>query len=545
MKSMRFYIHAGIIFVLSGLAGLSANQPLPTTAQGNKPVTATLYVDGSIGVNQCDTYNPVTHSCGSGSATAYRTIVDAAAEVQPGDTVLIQPGTYDGGITVETSGTASEPITFRANGSGVVVEGSGGDRDAFFITGADTGIDYIIVEGLTIQHADRAGMRIDNAHHVTVRNCTFADNGTWGLFTDFSDYTTVENSEAYGSVDQHGIYISNSSDFPTIRGNRLHDNHDCGLHMNGDISMGGDGIISYAVVENNIVYENGLGGGSGINMDGVTDSVVRNNLLYNNHASGISLYQIDGGSPSLNNRVLNNTILMPVNGRWALNIPDTENNKLFNNIVLNNHSYRGSILIGAPVSPGFESDYNVVIDRFANDGEGNTILTLAEWQALGYDQHSFIADSSQLFVNTAGNDYHLTSNSPAVDQGTVLADVLSDLEGKPRPVGGGYDIGAYEYQPAMILNGVPGNRTISLSWEVNATLPDTATWTIGYQGPAGDQPSPITGLPDETRSYKLTGLTNYEWYDITLTAVGFEPVLTDTVRLMPTDMLVYLPLISR
>ena len=141
-------------------------------------------------------------------------------------------------------------------------------------------------------------MRIDNAHHVTVRNCTFADNGTWGLFTDFSDYTTVENSEAYGSVDEHGIYISNSSDSPTIRGNRLHDNNGCGLHMNGDISMGGDGIISYAVVENNIVYENGLGGGSGINMDGVTDSVVRNNLLYNNHASGISLYQIDGGSPS-------------------------------------------------------------------------------------------------------------------------------------------------------------------------------------------------------------------------------------------------------
>jgi parallel beta-helix repeat protein len=541
MKNMRFYIHAGIIFVLSTLTGLNANQPLPVTAQGNGLVAATLYVDGSIGVNQCDTYNPTTRSCGSGSDIAYLTIVDAAAVVQSGDIVLIQPGTYDGGITVETSGTAGEPITFHANGPGVVIEGSGGDRDAFFITWAD----YIVVDGLTIQHANRAGVRIDNSNHVTVRNCTFADNGTWGLFTDFSDYTTVENSEAYGSVDQHGIYISNSSDFPTIRGNRLHDNNDCGLHMNGDISQGGDGIISYAVVENNIVYENGLGGGSGINMDGVTDSVVRNNLLYNNHASGISLYQIDGGSPSHHNRVLNNTILMPANGRWALNIPDTENNKLFNNIVLNDHTYRGSILIGTPVSAGFESDYNVVIDRFANDGEGNTILTLTEWQALGYDQHSFIADPSQLFVNEAGNDYHLTTSSPAIDQGTVLADVLYDLEGKPRPVGGGYDIGAYEHQPGILLSGVPGNRTISLTWEVNVILPDIATWTIDYQGPAGDQPSPITGLPDETRSYTLTGLTNYEWYDITLTAIGFDPELTDTVRLMPTDMLVYLPLVSR
>ena len=272
-------------------------------------------------------------------------------------------------------------------------KGAAGTRDAFFITYAD----YIVVDGLTIQHATRAGMRIDNSNHVTVRNCTFANNGTWGLFTDFSDYTTVEDSEAYGSVDQHGIYISNSSDYPTIRGNRLHDNHDCGLHMNGDISMGGDGIISYAVVEDNIVYENGVGGGSGINMDGVTNSVVRNNLLYNNHASGISLYQIDGGSPSQNDRVLNNTILMPADGRWGLNIPDTDN-QLFNNIVLSNHAYRGSILIGTPASPGFASDYNVVIDRFAADGEGDTILSLAEWQALGYDQHSFIADPGQLFV---------------------------------------------------------------------------------------------------------------------------------------------------
>ncbi len=141
--------------------------------------------------------------------------------------------------------------------------------------------------------------------------------------TSFSDYTTVENCESYGAVNEHGIYISNSSDYPIIRGNRLHHNNGCGLHMNGDISMGGDGVISYALVEDNIIYENGAGGGSGINMDGVTHSIIRNNLLYNNHASGISLYQIDGGSGSHDNRVLNNTIVMASDGRWGINIPNT------------------------------------------------------------------------------------------------------------------------------------------------------------------------------------------------------------------------------
>ena len=92
--------------------------------------------------------------------------------------------------------------------------------------------------------------------------------------------------------------------------------------MNGDASItnpghDSDGIISFGLIENNIIYENGVGGGSGINMDGVTDTIVRNNLLYENHASGISIYQIDGGSGSQDNMILNNTILMAADGRWG------------------------------------------------------------------------------------------------------------------------------------------------------------------------------------------------------------------------------------
>jgi hypothetical protein len=404
-----------------------------------------------------------------------------------------------------------------------------------------------VVDGLTIQNATRAAVRIDNSHHVTVRNCTFANNTTWGLFTDFSDYATVENCESYGAAEEHGIYISNSSDYPTIRGNRLHHNNGCGLHMNGDASMGGDGIISYALVENNIIYENGTGGGSGINMDGVANSVVRNNLLYNNHASGISLYQIDGGSGSHDNRVLNNTIVMASNGRWGINIPNTNdtNNKLFNNIIYNYHSWRGSITIGSPTLSGFESDYNVVMDRFSTD-DGDTRITLAQWQALGYDQHSIIATPSQLFVNTSAADYHLVPGSPAIDKGTLLNDVPTDLEGTPRPSGTAYDIGAYEFQPALVLSGQPNNQIIYLNWSLNTTLPAGSTWRIDYGSQTGTAYLPITGILSPTRAYTLTGLMNYVWYTVTLNAMlDSTPFLTDTVRVMPTDRFVYLPLVLK
>ena len=121
--------------------------------------------------------------------------------------------------------------------------------------------------------------------------------------------------------------------------------------------MGGDGIISGALVENNIIYNNGVGGGSGINCDGVINSTIRNNLFYNNHASGISLYCIDGGSASNNNQIYHNTVIVASDGSWALNLKDgSSQNKIYNNILLNNNPSRGSITTDSIT--GLESDYN-------------------------------------------------------------------------------------------------------------------------------------------------------------------------------------------
>ena len=45
-----------------------------------------------------------------------------------------------------------------------------------------------------------------------------------------------------------------------------------------------------------------------------------------------------------------------------------------------------------------------------------------------------------------GSDFHLLSSSPAVDAGTPVGAPSVDLEGNPRPVGAGIDLGAYEVQ---------------------------------------------------------------------------------------------------
>jgi len=47
------------------------------------------------------------------------------------------------------------------------------------------------------------------------------------------------------------------------------------------------------------------------------------------------------------------------------------------------------------------------------------------------------------FADPGADDYHLAEDSAAIDHG-VDAGISTDLDGSPRPVGAGFDIGAYE-----------------------------------------------------------------------------------------------------
>src|SRR5262249_16003865 len=152
----------------------------------------------------------------------------------------------------------------------------------------------VVIDGFNVSNMNRAGIRSvgvdgdDLASHVTIRNVTASNNGYWGIFTGFVDDLLIENNKTSSSINEHGIYVSNSGDRPIIRNNESFNNRANGIHMNGDGTLGGDGIISNALVSGNKIYNNGVGGGSGINMDGVQDSRIENNLLYDNHSSGIS-----------------------------------------------------------------------------------------------------------------------------------------------------------------------------------------------------------------------------------------------------------------
>lgn len=384
---------------------------------------------------------------GDGSeAKPWKSLQFAADNVGPGDYVIVAPGRY-WGMNLTTDGKPDARITFHAM-PGVIIDEPNPEnsQDGINLEGAD----FVTIEGFEVHDMPRAGLRSVNNDGVILRDNLTDHNTMWGILTGWSENIVVENNIASRSQVEHGIYISNSADGAVVRSNMVWGNRDSGIQFNADRYLPGDGVHSNNLVEGNVVYDNGAGGGAALNFDGFQDSIVRNNLLYNNHSTGIVLYVGFAADSSTNNLIENNTVVMAADARWALLMTDgSSGNTVVNNILLNQNPNRGSMTVESDSLPAL-SDYNVLQDAFQLDGSGGSF---AQWQSFsgGQDAHSIVfaqsavpAALNSLFVNAAGNDCHLQAGSPAIDAGDPTHAPAVDIFQHARPTGAGVDIGAYE-----------------------------------------------------------------------------------------------------
>jgi hypothetical protein len=73
-------------------------------------------------------------------------------------------------------------------------------------------------------------------------------------------------------------------------------------------------------------------------------------------------------------------------------------------------------------------------------------------------------------VKDLGGDYRLTYGSPCIDTGTLVTNVPHDVVNVERPLGSGYDMGAYEYSAATMDS---DDDTMIDAWELLYSLNPT------------------------------------------------------------------------
>jgi hypothetical protein len=201
------------------------------------------------------TYNPVTYyvrTDGSDSNTgltntaggAWLTLQTAADTMTAGDTVRVQPGTYPETVTPANAGSASDPITYLAEGL-VVIDGANTRCKAFDIAG--TG--YLVVDGFEITDqpdcgGDDAAVHINNANNVTIRNNIIHDTGRDAIF--------FKGTSANGFVENNLIYnIDDDGSEPAGGGNHIFRNNTFAGTISGWTLE--DGLASN-LFENNIFW---------------------------------------------------------------------------------------------------------------------------------------------------------------------------------------------------------------------------------------------------------------------------------------------------
>jgi parallel beta-helix repeat protein len=387
----------------------------------------------------------------AGSSVApWKTIQNAAVKIAAGDTVTVLDGTYAGFRCSDKSGTQNARIIFKSQNKGgakITSAGVGADAQDWVQLSSCS---YVTVDGFEVSGAPRSGIAIlgnnndgSDARDVIIQNNHSHHNGGPtaagrhdGIFSGFALNLTIEDNEVHDNS-EHGIYVSNAADNPIIRRNLAHDVGVNCVQINADLSTGGDGLISNWIIDSNVVH--GCGS-AGFNLDGVIQGLFVNNLAYDCVKGGITLFQGDGAEASHDNLVVNNTIFNPNGTRAALQVADGANN----NVVFNNILYAGAIGLEIQTVTGLVHDYN-----FISSYTGGTAAA-----------HESAPDPATLFADVMARKLALSAASLALDSGIVSLGQkqapATDIEGKPRPQGMGYDRGCYEMGSAGPMGGVDG-----------------------------------------------------------------------------------------
>ena len=135
-------------------------------------------------------------------------------------------------------------------------------------------------------------------------------------------------------------------------------------------------------------------------------------------------------------------------------------------------------------------------------GDGVSGAVIDEWLVLFANTNSEVLNASVVLSATQGLSVLWLDLAPESDYYYAVNGQTISLSSTDN---GGVHVRSSDQGTALItpatgvtLDGMAGDQAIRLSWTVTGTLPVTATWTIDYEGPPGDQVPPIAEIPRST-----------------------------------------------
>jgi parallel beta-helix repeat protein len=344
------------------------------------------------------------------------------------------------------------------------------------------GVSYITISNLQTQGANLEGIGLGagSDNNVVISGVISINNYVMGIQIVYSANDTIRSSTvAYNGGEGINIFQSPSV---LIDGNTVHDNGKLSTVPTSDQASalnGGGPLTTNMIVQNNLIYSNGVAGGlaalrgmdfdtigegaiirynkvysntgDGIELDADSEETVYGNVVYGNGYSGIRAFA-DSQSSITGILIYNNTVNGNNGGGIMLMGPSSGavpggcvNNSVINNIVVN--TMNGPNLFvgnGCDNNKGFGSG-NVYAFNDFGPASSNFIVWGIQPTGPGYDRHESTYDawesapgncggtgcthsveSDPLFTNTSKNIFTLSKYSPAFGAGLNLGLAYQD-----------------------------------------------------------------------------------------------------------------------
>ncbi|MBN1676302.1 MAG: DUF1565 domain-containing protein [Kiritimatiellae bacterium] len=440
---------------------------------------------GQTGLATTDYYVSTRGNDANGGARAapFRNITTALSRAEPGDRVVLMPGTYAGPIRVSRSGAPEKPITIiseSADESGYAVIDGGYPEgwDEYYLkpgmpTKKSTNHGFVIsdsawlvFENLVLKNCYFVGFKLENANYLVIRGCrihgagravetnghgthhVLVENNAWECVPNDALFEQLEWKEGksgkYRYVAQSSLFFVNltGGGGSVIRYNRTRNCFNS-LQMWPDGSQHGDNLE---------IYGNRLGR----SLDNVyePERYVFNQHFYHNVLEGykgcmvVSVQSVGGGPLYFYGNVCHSGRLI-----WKMNY-QTHNPPYFTDVF---HCYHNTFDNGEGVNHDrsfkhwhhFNNIYDMRMGmrnwppEFMSpiDNHFDHDCTTTNWPDVirkdGQEEHGLENTDAQ-FVNKRERDYRLKPSSPCVDRGRVIPGFTQSYEGKAP------DIGAYE-----------------------------------------------------------------------------------------------------